>query len=92
MNELILELKKLQDEKDILDEKITKIKDTLQTDYLHEEGYKDDIITISYIKASKSTSIDLKQLELKEPILYNDLLNDYPKVTSRKASYKYTFK
>ena len=34
----------------------------------------------------------LKQLEEKEPELFNDLVKDYSKVTKRKASYSYRFK
>ena len=51
-----------------------------------------NIVTVSYTSASETTSIDLKQLEEKEPELFNDLVKDYSKVTKRKASYSYRFK
>lgn len=59
---------------------------------LTEDGYKDEHITISYTKPTSSTTVDLKKLEENEPELYEDLLTDYPKVTNRKASYKYIIK
>lgn len=82
-----LENSKLENENEIKD-----IKKKLESEYLTEEGYKDDYLTISYTKPSTSTSIDLSGLQKKEPELYDDLLNDYPKVTNRKGSYRYTFK
>ena len=49
------------------------------------KSFKNDYVTISHVEASSSTTIDLKALESKEPKLYEDLLNDYPKVTNKKA-------
>lgn len=74
-----------------LEDQEKEIKSQLETT-LTEEGYKDEFITISYSKPSETTSIDLKKLEEQEPDLFNELLADYPKVTSRKASYKYIVK
>ncbi|WFD12241.1 MULTISPECIES: hypothetical protein [Clostridia] len=42
-------------------------------------------LKITRVNGSTSTSIDLKALEKKEPKLYAELLEDYPKVTNRKA-------
>ena len=92
MDELLNELHELDIQKKALDEKMSKIKETLEKDFLTTEGYKNDYVTISYSKASESTSIDLKQLEEKEPDLFNDLVKDYAKVQKRKASYSYRFK
>lgn len=92
MDELLQELQNLDIQKKSIDERISKIKETLEKDYLTTEGYKNDIVTISYISASETTSIDLKQLEEKEPELFNDLVKDYTKVTKRKASHSYRFK
>lgn len=68
--------------------------ETLEKDYkaqleieMEEHGVKsidNEFIRISYVEGSTSTSIDLKTLEEKEPKLYVDLINDYPKVTTRK--------
>jgi hypothetical protein len=49
-------------------------------------------IKITRVEASSSTSIDLKTLLEKEPKLHGELLEDYPKVTKRKAHVKFTVK
>lgn len=92
INGLLQELQNLDIQKKSIDERMSKIKETLEKDYLTTEGYKNDIVTISYTSASETTSIDLKQLEEKEPELFKDLVKDYTKVTKRKASYSYRFK
>lgn len=89
---LLQELQELDIQKKSIEEKATKIKETLEEQYLTTEGYKNDYVTVSYTKASETTSIDLKQLEEKEPDLFNDLVKDYTKVTKRKASFSYRFK
>ena len=91
MNELLIELKEINDEKILLNEREKTIKKSIE-DNLGEETYKADFITVSYTKPSTSVSIDLKKLEEKEPELYKELLNDYPKGITRKGSYRYTFK
>lgn len=50
------------------------------------------LLKITRVEASNSTSIDLKKLQEKEPKLYGELLEDYPKVTNRKAYVKFTVK
>ena len=92
MEELLQELQNLDIQSKSIDERKSKIKETLEKDYLTTEGYKNDFVTVSYTSASETTSIDLKQLEEKEPELFNDLVKDYSKVTKRKASYSYRFK
>lgn len=92
MKDLLDELSYWQQEKDKAEKHIKDVKEMLEKEYLTEEGYKDETITISYSKPSESTSIDLKKLETKEPELYEDLLNDYKKVSKRAGSYRYTFK
>lgn len=42
-------------------------------------------IKITRVKESTSTTVDLKALKEKEPKLYDELLEDYPKTTSKKA-------
>lgn len=44
-----------------------------------------EFLKITRVAASSSTSIDLKTLQKKEPALYGELLEDYPKVTNKKA-------
>ena len=92
MDGLLEELHNLDIQKNSIEERVSKIKETLEKDYLTTEGYKNDIVTVSYTSASETTTIDLKQLEEKEPELFKDLVKDYKKVTKRKASYSYRFK
>lgn len=92
MEELLQELQNLDIQSKSIDERKSKIKETLEKDFLTTEGYKNDFVTVSYTSASETTSIDLKQLEDKEPDLFKDLIKDYPKVSKRKASYSYRFK
>lgn len=56
------------------------------------KSFKNEYITISRVEGSTSTSIDLKQLEEKEPKLYGELLEDYPKTTTRKPYVKFLVK
>lgn len=51
-----------------------------------------EYLKITRVAESTSTSIDLKALQKKEPALYGELLEDYPKVTTRKAYVKITVK
>lgn len=92
MEDLLLELKDLKSQQDLLKEKESEIKAKLESEFLTEEGYKSEYVTVSYSKPSSTTSIDLKTLQEKEPDLYNDLLKDYPKVTNKKGSFGYRFK
>jgi len=51
-----------------------------------------EYLKITRVAESTSTSIDLKALQKKEQALYRELLEDYPKVTVRKAYVKITVK
>lgn len=92
MTELLNDLTYWTEEKDKAEKHIKDIKEQLESEFLTEEGYKDEFITISYSKPSRSLSVDLKALEKKEPQLYSDLLNDYQKITEKKGSFSYRFK
>ncbi|MEK5104022.1 hypothetical protein MKX83_18720 [Cytobacillus sp. FSL M8-0252] len=50
------------------------------------------LLKITRVAVSSSTSVDLKELKEKEPDLYGDLIADYPKVTNKKAYVKFTVK
>ncbi|WP_367614756.1 hypothetical protein [Heyndrickxia coagulans] len=55
---------------------------------MDEHGIKsidNEYLKITRVAASTSKSIDLKKLQEKEPKLYGELLEDYPKVSNRKA-------
>lgn len=56
------------------------------------DSINNEYLTISRVKGSTTTSIDLKALEKKEPKLYGELIEDYPKVTTRKPYVKFTVK
>lgn len=51
-----------------------------------------EFLKITRVEASESVSIDLATMKKKEPDLYDDLLEDYPKVTKRKAYVRFTVK
>ena len=53
---------------------------------------KNDFISISRVAASETTTIDLDKLKEKEPELYADLLKDYPKTKTTKASIRFLVK
>ncbi|MBG9841129.1 MULTISPECIES: hypothetical protein [Bacillus cereus group] len=56
------------------------------------ESIDNDLIKITRIKATTSTTIDVTKLKAEEPELYGELLGDYPKVSNRKAHVKFTVK
>mgnify|MGYP006913148543 FL=1 len=91
MEELLMELKSINDAKKRLADREKEAKEKLEKE-LTDEGYKNDFVTISYSKPSESVSIDTAKLCEHEPELYKELLRDYPKVTKRKASFSYRFK
>lgn len=91
MEELLKELKSINDAKKRLADREKEAKEKLEKE-LTDEGYKNDFVTISYSKPSESVSIDTAKLCEHEPELYKELLRDYPKITKRKASFSYRFK
>lgn len=80
-------LKALKNEKEKIEKEEKNLKKTLE-DLFNEYGlksFKNDYFTISKVEASESKSIDLKFMEKKEPELYEELLEDYPKISKRKS-------
>ena len=55
------------------------------------KSFKNDV-TLSYVDASSSESLDTKALQEKEPKLYAELLEDYKKVKNTSAYVKITVK
>lgn len=51
-----------------------------------------DLIKITRVEATTSTSLDVTKLKAEEPQLYGELIGDYPKVSNRKAHVKFTVK
>lgn len=54
------------------------------------KSFKNEFITISYVPDSETESIDLKALQAQEPDLYDELLNDYRKITKRKGYVRFS--
>ncbi len=52
------------------------------------ESFKNDFVTISNVAGSSSTTIDIAKMQEKEPDLYENLMRDYPKTTTRSGYVK----
>ena len=70
-----------------LEEQEKKVKEDLEKamDAYDIKSIDNQFLKITRVNGSTSTSIDLKALEEKEPKLYGELLEDYPKVTTKKS-------
>lgn len=70
-----------------LEEQEKKVKEDLEAamDQFDIKSIDNQFLKITRVNGSTSTSVDLKVLEEKEPKLYKELLEDYPKVTNKKA-------
>ena len=55
-------------------------------------NFKNDYVSITKVDATESVSVDLKALEKAEPDCYKGLIEDYPKVTKKKAYVRITVK
>lgn len=77
------QLKQLQEQEKALKADLEKAMDKYDIKSIDNEFVK-----ITRVAESKTTTIDLKALQEKEPALYGELLEDYPKVTVRKAHVK----
>ena len=81
-------------QKKALEDQEKKVKEQLEK-LMDEYGIKsldNQFIKIIRVAGSSSTTIDLKKLEEQEPDLFKDLLADYPKTTTRKASVRFDVK
>lgn len=74
-------------QKKLIEEQEKKVKEQLKKamDSYDIKSIDNQYIKITRVNGSTSTSIDLKALEEKEPKLYGELLEDYPKVTTKKS-------
>lgn len=70
-----------------LEDQEKKVKEELEAamDRYDIKSIDNQFLKITRVNGSTSTSVDLKVLEEKEPKLYKELLEDYPKVTNKKA-------
>ena len=55
-------------------------------------NFKNDYVSITKVDATESVSVYLKALEKAEPDCYKGLIEDYPKVTKKKAYVRITVK
>lgn len=87
-------LKILKDEKEKIEKEEKDLKKTLEKLFNEYDlkSFKNDYFSITKVAESESKSVDLKNMEKKEPELYAELLEDYPKITKRKAYIRITVK
>lgn len=78
------ELKKVKKEIEAI-EKDVKAELSAALDEYDIKSIKNEYVSISRVKETSKTEIDLEKLKDAEPDLYNELLADYPKVSSKKA-------
>ena len=80
-------LKALKSKKEKIEKEEKDLKKTLENLFNEYDlkSFRNDYFSISKIEASESKNIDLKSMEKKEPELYAELLEDYPKITKRKS-------
>lgn len=81
-------------QKKALEDQEKKVKSQLEKlmDEYGIESLENQFIKIIRVAGSSSTTIDLKKLEEQEPDLFKDLLADYPKTTTRKATVRFDVK
>lgn len=80
-------LKKLKDEKQRLEKEEKDLKNTLEKLFNQYDlkSFKNDYFSITRVEASESVSLNEKEFKEKEPELYEELLEDYKKVSKRKG-------
>lgn len=87
----LVDFKKLQSSMELQEKELkTQLKSAMEKHGI--KSFKNDLITITYVDESESTSIDLNTLKKKEPKCYEGLLADYPKVTKKSSYVKFTIK
>lgn len=79
--------KALEDQEKVIKEQLEKVMDAYGI-----KSVDNQFLKITRVAGSTSTSVDLKKMEKEEPELYNELLSDYPKTTTRKASIRFNVK
>lgn len=87
-------LSELTKEKKRLEEREKEIKESIQDAMEHYgvKSFKNEYITLTYVPESVSETIDLKQMQNEEPELYEELLKDYNKTTTKKGYVRFTVK
>ncbi|WP_207647791.1 hypothetical protein [Eubacterium aggregans] len=88
------DLVKLTESKKVIDKQIDEVKSSLET-LMKEHGIKsidNEFIKITSVPSVTSKTVDLKAFKAAEPVDYEDLVMDYPKVTTRKGYVRFTVK
>lgn len=85
-------LSNLTKEKKRLEAEEKEIKKYLEEkmDEFNIKSFDNEFIKITRVEGSESVSIDLKVLADKEPSLYLDLIEDYPKISKRNPYVRFT--
>lgn len=91
------DLKRLKEIKDIksqldAEEKDLRKRVMANLDSCNLTKYSDDIYTVQFVGATESISIDTRALQKKDPIMFGQLVEDYPKTTKRAESVRISFK
>ena len=88
------QLAEFKKQKEAMEQQEAKLKADLEKAMLEHgiKSFSNDYVTLSFVDASISESIDLKAFKEKEPKLYDELLADYKKVTNKKAYVRITVK
>lgn len=91
---IFTKLAEFKKQKEAMEAAETKLKADLEKSMMEYgiKSFKNDYVTLSYVEASTSETIDLKAMQAKEPELYEELLGDYRKVTNKKAYVRITVK
>lgn len=88
------DLAKLTESKKVIENQIDEVKSSLET-LMKEYGIKsidNEFIKITSVASSTSKTVDLAAFKKAEPVDYDDLVMDYPKVTTRKGYVRFTVK
>lgn len=80
LSEITKQKKQLEDAEKRFKEQLEKAMDQYDI-----KSIDNHFVKITRVNGSTSTSVDLKAMQEKEPKLYGELLEDYPKVTTKKS-------
>ena len=91
---LIERLAEVSRRKKLLEKQENEVKDELLP-LMEKHGVEsidNDLLRITYVGASESTSLDTTKLRNEMPDLYEDIMAKYPKTSKRKAHLRFNVK
>ena len=91
---MIQRLAEVSKRKKLLEKQENEVKEALLP-LMEEHGVEsidNELIRISYVGPSESTSVDTTKLRNEMPDLYEDIMSKYPKTTKRKAHLRFNTK